>query len=60
MDIEASAADVIDGAIKVHEASRPGLLESAYQHCHVYKLRKRGWDVETEVKLLLIYEDQKN
>jgi len=34
-------------------------LESAYQHCHVYELKKRGWDAETEVKLPLTYEDQK-
>ncbi len=59
VDIEAIAADVVDCAIKVHKALGPGLLESAYQHCHVYELRKRGWDVETEVKLPLIYEDQK-
>jgi GxxExxY protein len=59
VDIEAIAADVVDCAVKVHKALGPGLLESAYQHCHVYELRKRGWDVETEVKLPLIYEDQK-
>ena len=58
-DIEAIATDIVDCAIKVHKVLGPGLLESAYQHCHVYELRKRGWDAETEVKLPLIYEDQK-
>lgn len=58
-DIEAIATDVVDCAIKVHKALGPGLLESAYQHCHAYELKKRGWDVETEVKLPLIYDDQK-
>lgn len=58
-DIEAIAKDVVDCAIKVHKALGPGLLESAYQHCHAYELKKRGWDAETEVKLPLIYEDQK-
>lgn len=59
VDIEAIAADVVDCAIKVHKALGPGLLESAYQNCHVYELNKRGWDAETEVKLPLIYESQK-
>ena len=59
IDIEAIARDVVDCAIKVHKALGPGLLESAYQHCHVYELRKRGWVPETEVKLPLLYEDQK-
>lgn len=49
----------MDCAIKVHKALGPGLLESAYQHCHAYELCKRGWDAETEVKLPLLYEDQK-
>jgi GxxExxY protein len=59
VDIEAIASDVVDGAIKVHKALGPGLLESAYQHCHAYELKKRGWNPETEVKLPLIYDDQK-
>jgi len=59
VDIEAIAKDVVDCAIKVHKALGPGLLESAYQHCHAYELKKRGWDAETEVKLPLIYDDQK-
>jgi len=59
VDIEAIATDVVDCAIKVHKTLGPGLLESAYQYCHAYELKKRGWDVETEVKLPLLYEDQK-
>jgi len=58
-DIEVIAKDVVDCAIKVHKALGPGLLESAYQHCHAYELKKRGWEAQTEVKLPLLYEDQK-
>ncbi|RPJ20347.1 MAG: GxxExxY protein [Chloroflexi bacterium] len=58
-DIEAIARDIVDCAIKVHKVLGPGLLESAYQHCHAYELCKRGWDAEIEVKLPVIYEDQK-
>lgn len=58
-DIEAIAKDIVDCAIKVHKALGPGLLESAYQHCHAYELCKRGWDAETEVKLPVLYENQR-
>ena len=58
-DIEEIAADVVDCAIKVHKVLGPGLLESTYQYCHPYELRKRGWDAKTEVKLPILYEDQK-
>ncbi|MBN1449740.1 MAG: GxxExxY protein [Anaerolineales bacterium] len=58
-DIEAVAKDVVDAAIKVHKALGPGLLESAYQQCHVYELRQRGRKILTEVTLPLTYEGQK-
>lgn len=58
-DIEAVATDIVDCAIKVHKTLGPGLLESSYQQCHAYELRKRGRDVKTEVKLPIIYEDQR-
>jgi GxxExxY protein len=58
-DIEEIARDIVDCAIKVHKALGPGLLESAYQHCHAYELCRRGWDAQTEVKLPVLYEDKK-
>jgi len=57
-DIEAIAKDIVDAAYKVHKEFGPGLLESAYQRCHAYELRKRGRVVLTEVKLPIIYDDQ--
>ncbi len=57
-DIEEVAADIVDCAIKVHKALGPGLLESAYQHCHAYELKKRGRKVLTEVTLPIIYDGQ--
>lgn len=50
-DIEAIAKDIVDCAIKVHKVLGPGLLESAYQHCHAYELCKRGWDAKTSGSL---------
>lgn len=57
-DIEAIAKDIIDAAYKVHKEFGPGLLESAYQQCHAYELRKRGRHVLTEQKLPIIYDGQ--
>ncbi len=58
MDIEEVATHIVDAAIKVHRVLGPGLLESAYQHCHVYELRKRGMKVDTEVVLPIVYDGQ--
>ena len=35
----------------------PGLLESAYEACLAYELRKRGLVVETQVKMPVRYEE---
>lgn len=57
-DIEAIAKDIVDAAYKVHKEFGPGLLETAYQQCHVYELRKRGRYVLTELKLPIMYDGQ--
>lgn len=57
-EIEAIASDIVDSAIKVHKVFGPGLLESAYQQCHAYELRKRGRKVLTELVLPIIYDGQ--
>ena len=48
---------IIGLAIKVHRALGPGLLESAYEQCLFYELRKSGLKVERQRPLMLIYED---
>jgi GxxExxY protein len=57
-DIEAIATDIVDSVIKVHRALGLGLLESAYQYCLSFELRKRNHHVLTEVTLPIQYEDQ--
>jgi GxxExxY protein len=57
-NIEAIAKDIVDAAYKVHKEFGPGLLESAYQQCHVCELRKRGRQVLAELKLPIIYDGQ--
>lgn len=50
---------VFDTGLKVHKAPGPGLLESAYEACLYYELRKIGLLVEKQAELPLIYEDVK-
>lgn len=48
--------EVIGAAFKVHSFLGPGLLESAYQVCLAYELRKRGFEVEERVPVSIIYD----
>ncbi len=45
--------------LKVHKALWPGLLESAYEECMYYELKKYDLKVEKQVALPLIYEEVK-
>jgi GxxExxY protein len=58
MDIEEVGKQIVDAALKVHRALGPGLLESAYQFCLAYELRKRGLRVECEVEQPVRYDNQ--
>ena len=51
------ATEVIGAALMIHKVFGPGLLESAYKECLYYELSKRGFYVEKEKPLPLIYED---
>ena len=57
-DIEAIGKDIVDAAYSIHKQFGPGLLESAYQECHVYELRKRGRIVQAELILPIEYDGQ--
>ena len=50
---------IIGCAIKVHKALGPGLLESAYEECMDYELRKTILEIERQKPLALIYEEVK-
>ena len=54
--LEPIATRIVDSAVKVHKALGPGLLESAYQACLAYELRKRGLTVECEVRQPIEYD----
>lgn len=56
MDIEEVASVIEDAAIKVHRTLGPRQLESTYQQCLAYELRKRGLQVNCEVALPVDYD----
>lgn len=47
---------VFDSALRVHKALGPGLLESAYEECLFYELKKTGLLIERQKPLPLQYE----
>lgn len=51
------SSKIIGCAIDIHKSLGPGLLESAYQECLFYKLKKEGLRVEKEKAMPLIYEE---
>lgn len=50
---------IFNSALKVHKALWPGLLESAYEECLYYELKKFGLNVQKQKALPLIYEEVK-
>jgi GxxExxY protein len=50
---------VLDCSFKVHSALGPGLLESSYEECLYYEIRKTGLKVEKQKPLPLTFEDIK-
>lgn len=51
------AHKIVGCALEVHKALGPGLLESAYQECLFYKLKKEGLTVEKQKPMSLVFED---
>jgi GxxExxY protein len=50
---------IIGCSIKIHKNLGPGLLESAYEECLDYELKKTGLTIERQKPLPLIYDDVK-
>lgn len=58
-DLESLSYKIIELAIEVHRQLGPGLLESAYQQCLYYEIKKAGLKVEKEITLPIIYKEIK-
>ena len=50
---------IIGGAIAVHRALGPGLLESTYEACLVYELHSRALSVQRQVPMPVLYKGQR-
>lgn len=50
---------VFESALKVHKVLGPGLLESAYEECLFYELKKTNLKIEKQKPIPLIYEEVK-
>lgn len=48
---------VFESALKIHQILGPGLLESAYEECLFYELKKFNLKVEKQKQLPLVYEE---
>ncbi len=59
MDINEISKAIIGFAIEVHKKLGPGLLESAYQECLYYELKKAGLKVEKEKPMPIVYKEVK-
>jgi GxxExxY protein len=59
MDKETCFKIILDCAFQVHTALGPGLLESSYEECMFYEIRKAGLWVQKQQALPLIYEEVK-
>lgn len=55
-EVEQLATLVLDAAFQVHRELGPGLLESVYERCLSYEVRKRCLSVETQVVLPIAYD----
>jgi GxxExxY protein len=56
MDTNALTHQIIEAAMKVHTELGPGLLESAYEACLEYELKKRGLRVQRQKELPVSYD----
>ena len=57
MDLNQLSGQIIGAAIEVHKLLGPGLLESTYQTCLEYELKKLGLSCKTQVGQPLAYKD---
>jgi len=52
-------SEIIASAINVHRILGPGLLESAYEECLAFELKKAGLQVDRQIPVPIIYKDIK-
>ncbi len=56
-ELEKIATTVVDATYKIHKALGAGVIESVYEKCLIYELRKRDLLVEDQLCLPVHYEE---
>ena len=55
--VERIGKAVLDAAFKVHTALGPGLLESVYETCLAFELRRTGLELQTQLIVPVAYQE---
>ena len=48
-ELEKIGKEIVDSAYRVHKKLGPGLLESVYEECMIYDLKRKGLKVDQQV-----------
>lgn len=51
--------EIVGCAIEVHKHLGPGLLESVYEECMIEELSLKGLEVESQVRVPIVYKGRK-
>jgi GxxExxY protein len=57
MEDEVIFKEILDCSFRIHSALGPGLLESVYEECLFYELKRDGLIVEKQKPMPLVYKD---
>jgi len=49
--------NIIGCAIEIHKDLGPGLLEGAYEKCMIFLLEKKGYKVESQLEVPIIFQE---
>ena len=55
-DLNFLSGQIVDASFHLHSRMGPGLLESVYERILAYELEKRGFLVERQVAVPIVYE----
>lgn len=58
MEVEKIGKAVLDAAYKVHTTFGPGLLETVYETALAFELRQRGFKVDSQMNVPIVYEGE--
>lgn len=56
MELNEISGAIVHCSMRVHTVLGPVPLESAYRKCLAHELRKRGYSVESEVPMPIVYD----